>query len=137
MLSSGNPFWRAYTGTKSQGANFLRRYIYGGCSDFCHLIPRLALGARTSRQPSTMNLCTQCSSAVRPRQEALQCDICQRWTHRACGTGMTRNFYWQLVRDGLDFDWNCPECNEGLQRTAEATDIATNDSLPPQHHGYH
>ena len=72
-----------------------------------------------------MNLCTQCSSDVRPRQEALQCDICQRWTHRTCGTGMTRIFYRQLVRDGLDFNWNCPECNEGLQRTA------TNDSLPP------
>ena len=51
MLSSGNPFWRAYTGTKSQGANFLRRYIYGGCSVFCHLILRITRGARTSRQP--------------------------------------------------------------------------------------
>ena len=89
------------------------------------------LGARTSRQPSTMNLCTQCSSEVRLCQEALQCDICQQWTHRTYGTGMTRNFYRQLVRDGLDFNWNCPECNEGLQRSAEATDIATNESLPP------
>ena len=32
-------------------------------------------------------LYTQCNSIVRPRQEALQCDGCQRWQHRICNTG--------------------------------------------------
>ena len=33
------------------------------------------------------NSCIQCNSIVRPRQEALQCDGCQRWQHRICNTG--------------------------------------------------
>ena len=35
----------------------------------------------------TGNECLRCNSTVRPRQEAMQCDNCQRWQHRVCGTG--------------------------------------------------
>ena len=31
--------------------------------------------------------CIQSNSIVPPRQEALQCDGCQRWQHRICNTG--------------------------------------------------
>ncbi|CAG2188854.1 unnamed protein product [Mytilus edulis] len=30
--------------------------------------------------------CIQCQNVVRPRQEALQCDGCQKWQHRTCNS---------------------------------------------------
>ncbi|CAC5423719.1 unnamed protein product [Mytilus coruscus] len=30
--------------------------------------------------------CIQCYNVVRPRQEALQCDGCQKWQHRTCNS---------------------------------------------------
>ena len=32
--------------------------------------------------------CIECNSEVRGRQEALQCEVCDRWQHRTCNTGM-------------------------------------------------
>jgi len=31
--------------------------------------------------------CIECKTTVRPRQEAVSCDECQRWQHRNCNTG--------------------------------------------------
>ena len=31
--------------------------------------------------------CIMCNKQVSSRQEALQCDGCQRWNHRICDTG--------------------------------------------------
>ena len=42
--------------------------------------------------------CAFCSKTVRPRQDALQCDQCEKWQHRTCQTGITRAVYRQLVR---------------------------------------
>ena len=36
--------------------------------------------------------CIRCRKDVRPRQEALQCDGCDNWQHRTCGTGIIHNF---------------------------------------------
>ena len=35
---------------------------------------------------------------VRPRHEAIQCDVCALWQHRTCHTGVTRDEYRQAVR---------------------------------------
>ena len=42
--------------------------------------------------------CIQCSSVVRARQEALQCDGCGLWQHRTCGTGIDRATYRAAVQ---------------------------------------
>ena len=34
------------------------------------------------------DICVTCKQPVRPRQEGLQCDGCQKWIHRTCNTGM-------------------------------------------------
>lgn len=31
--------------------------------------------------------CIECSTIVRRRQEAVTCDVCERWQHRTCNTG--------------------------------------------------
>ena len=33
--------------------------------------------------------CVICYNDVRPRQHALECDSCQSWQHRTCGSGVT------------------------------------------------
>ena len=56
-------------------------------------------------------LCLSCSSNVRARQEALCCDGCDRWQHRACGTGISRQDYRRIVKGLLDLPkWFCLKC---------------------------
>ena len=40
-----------------------------------------------------MDTCVICNKSVRPRQEGLQCDRCQRWQHRTCNSGIDRDTY--------------------------------------------
>ena len=50
------------------------------------------------------DLCVGCKKPVRARQEAVQCDGCDRWCHRNCGTEI------QMVRNEVEFDWKCYDC---------------------------
>ena len=53
-----------------------------------------------------------CSKQVRPRQEALQCAGCNRWQHRVCQTGITRQDYRRLVKGELEpLEWFCCICS--------------------------
>ena len=61
---------------------------------------------------SARDTCVVCNDGVRPRQEALQCDACDRWQHRKCQTGISRDDYRRLVRGDLDvFMWRCRDCS--------------------------
>ena len=51
--------------------------------------------------------CVSCSEIVTTRQEALLCDGCERWQHRRCGTGITRETYRRAVREGVEIPWKC------------------------------
>ena len=59
-----------------------------------------------------------CSNPVRLRQEGLQCDGCNRWQHRTCHTGISRETYRAAVQSGQTIDWLCDQCN---QPVAEST----------------
>ena len=55
--------------------------------------------------------CVVCGLEVRQRQEALQCDSCDLWQHRVCGTGISRGDYRRMVRGELEaFKWYCRDC---------------------------
>lgn len=55
--------------------------------------------------------CIYCSTEVRPRQQALQCDGCDQWQHRTCDTGITQEDYRRMVRGEIgDQQWYCVQC---------------------------
>ncbi|KAK2572411.1 hypothetical protein P5673_002652 [Acropora cervicornis] len=70
--------------------------------------------------------CVSCSEIVTTRQEALLCDGCERWQHRRCGTGITRETYRRAVREGVEIPWKCLFCkDEEPLPIAESTMIDT------------
>ena len=64
--------------------------------------------------------CSGCELEVRPRQEALICDRCNKWCHRLCGTELSqsesRYFNWRL-KAGEVFIWCCPDCPDWKEVT--------------------
>lgn len=59
-------------------------------------------------------LCLACGNDVRPRQEAIQCDACERWQHRTCGTGITRRDYLAACKEGI-IAYTCVWCADPTQ----------------------
>lgn len=53
--------------------------------------------------------CIFCSKEVTSRQ-ALLCEGCDKWQHRRCQTGITREQYRDAVKSGLDFAWRWLYC---------------------------
>ena len=56
-----------------------------------------------------MDMCIECNRIVTGRQQALECDYCNQWQHRICGTRLTLNEYREAVRNG-GLDWVCGPC---------------------------
>ena len=78
--------------------------------------------------------CSGCREEVRPRQEALSCDRCQRWRHRKCGTNISQAVYRDLnrrLRRGEDFLWTCPECLEGGNSDFLSMEDSTREDFNP------
>ncbi|KAK4321894.1 hypothetical protein Pmani_007357 [Petrolisthes manimaculis] len=74
--------------------------------------------------------CASCSAEVRPRQQALQCDICDQWQHRTCDSGVSQTDYRRMVRGELEKQWYCvkctlPEITDVLVPVAESTTVDT------------
>jgi len=66
-----------------------------------------------------------CYKVVTARQHALECDNCQRWVHRLCGTGMTYTQYRGIMdnlRHGGTFPWMCQSCKADAQRAVVTAD---------------
>ena len=66
--------------------------------------------------------CISCDRPVRPRQEGLLCDRCERWQHRTCGTDVSRADYLTAVRTNTPIDWQCQGC-----RYADNVHVDVND----------
>jgi len=56
------------------------------------------------------HLCIACKQIVTSRQEALLCDGCNKWQHRKCNTGISREVYRNAVQCGDDIPWQCERC---------------------------
>jgi hypothetical protein len=68
-----------------------------------------------SENDPILYLCIECTSEVRPRREALQCEVCTRWQHRTCNTRISRAEYRQAVKTNSDIDWRCNNCTDVYQ----------------------
>ena len=71
--------------------------------------------------------CLFCAEEVTSRQEALLCDGCDRWQHRRCQTGITREQYREAVRSGLEVIWRCLYCSASSTPIAESTRLSYED----------
>ena len=69
--------------------------------------------------------CIFCSEEVTSRQEALLCEGCDKWQHRRCQTGITREQYRDAVKSGLDVVWRCLCC--APTTIAESTAVGDED----------
>ena len=67
----------------------------------------------------------ECDRPVRPRQQAVACDQCERWYHRTCGTGIEQGFYRRLVKNLVTLEWKCSRCESlMLPPPAESTRLS-------------
>ena len=71
--------------------------------------------------------CIFCTEKVTSRQEALLCDGCDRWQHRCCKTGITREQYRAAVRSGKEVIWRCLNSCENF--TDHSLPVAENTRL--------
>ena len=71
--------------------------------------------------------CLFCAEEVTSREEALLCDGCDRWQHRRCQTGITREQYREAVRSGLEVIWRCLYCSASSTPIAESTRLSYED----------
>ena len=55
--------------------------------------------------------CISCNQEVTQRQEGLLCEGCNRWQHRTCNTGVTRQQYRNAIRSNCDIVWQCTQCS--------------------------
>ena len=54
------------------------------------------------------NCCITCRQVVRPREEAIQCDDCRNWNHRACNTAaqcITCSYWFKITDEPLENLW--------------------------------
>ena len=56
------------------------------------------------------DLCIDCNALVRQRQQGIQCELCLRWQHRTCNTGISQQHYRAAVRGTMVLQWSCGPC---------------------------
>ena len=62
-----------------------------------------------------VDLCIFCEREVTWEDEAVSCDVCERWQHRLCFTGITPEIYNAANRDQEEFEFVCGPCQHDLQ----------------------
>ncbi|XP_070568671.1 uncharacterized protein [Ptychodera flava] len=83
----------------------------------------MAQRTRRSRRPNSRypslqstsfstDACVVCERVVTERQHGLCCDICSRWQHRICNSGVSHVLYRRIVKNDIeDFHWKCSKCS--------------------------
>ena len=55
--------------------------------------------------------CVFCHQQVTSLDEAIDCDVCHRWQHRVCETGIERSLYQRAVRGDTSISFTCFLCS--------------------------
>ncbi|WAR17485.1 hypothetical protein MAR_032079 [Mya arenaria] len=66
------------------------------------------------------NVCDECEKSyasvsgtrghMESRSHAIQCDVCERWQHRKCNTGVSHAQYRKLQKLEITIEWSCEDC---------------------------
>ena len=76
------------------------------------------------------DLCKGCDKEVKENQQAIFCDICERWIHRFC-SDMSKRIYTQC-KTKTTFIWACNKCrrDEEVNSDKADTSILDEDEMP-------
>ena len=66
-------------------------------------------------------ICMACSSQIQQPHTALRCEECNGRQHLKCGTGISQDFYWMVVRCLGVFEWSCSACSTSTQSEGNET----------------
>ncbi|KAH3705388.1 hypothetical protein DPMN_080459 [Dreissena polymorpha] len=83
-------------------------------------------------------LCISCDQIVSPRQHAITCDLCDRWQHRTCDTGISAKEYHQVRKAQLELHFICRPCHrqtidpEALEETGYTEPMPEPTAKPVQ-----
>ncbi|XP_053390676.1 uncharacterized protein LOC123565429 [Mercenaria mercenaria] len=73
-------------------------------------------------------LCLHCSRLVANHHQAIDCDSCGGWQHRACNTGISRYMYAKMRRGEVTRDFICEKCAHN-QTPMDTSDTSVGDML--------
>ena len=76
--------------------------------------------------------CILCNTEVSDADIAIDCDVCHRWNHIACGTGVSIVTYRNMMNFNHVINWKCPECEDRVELgdINQPGDIDEMDSSP-------
>lgn len=79
-----------------------------------------------------MSACLFCEREVTWLDHAVNCDVCDRWQHRLCHTGIDREQYLDNNRRNVEFEFICGPCQADLQPPeVDAENYVFNDFVEP------
>ena len=67
------------------------------------------------------DLCTNCFKEVKYGQQAISCDLCERWTHRICSDMNTQ--YYNQCKKKKHFIWFCNKCRKDEYLNTDKLDL--------------
>ena len=70
------------------------------------------------------DFCITCKTLVRPCQEAIQCDGCNKWHNRTCNTGTSHADYTAAVQSDAELQWSCSQCYDAVPLTSTSLEEA-------------
>ena len=81
--------------------------------------------------------CIVCNIYITNSDTAINCDICERWNHLYCGTGISMESYRAMSRNEGEVHWRCRHCDastsEDLEQINQPGDIIELDTLSRIH----
>ena len=75
----------------------------------------------SSREYIGKDYCTSCHKEVKSNQQAISCDLCERWMHRICSDMITRIY--NRYRKKKHFTWICTKCRRDETINEDKIDV--------------
>jgi hypothetical protein len=81
------------------------------------------------------NMCVDCCLVVTDEEEAVQCELCDKWQHRACNSVVTAAQYHNAVVGDGNPNFVCINCNvrdnlQDVQEVVEPEEDSLEDVVP-------